>query len=120
MRTKRRMTASEFAAVRPLLKLSENRIEAARAALVDGETGQQIADRYGWTRQAVSDAVRSVWARAEEYRQSLEIKAEAESHIPHGWQKVELIAPTELIRMFQAEIAKVSPPTAKRKAPKKT
>ncbi|QPB72726.1 hypothetical protein XFHB_14075 (plasmid) [Xylella fastidiosa] len=57
MRAKRRMTAAEFKAVRPFLKISDDRIKAARAALVEGQTFQAIGDRFGWSRQAVDQAV---------------------------------------------------------------
>ena len=59
--SKRRVTAAEFDAVKPLLHISPDRIDAARAALVDGLTHQQIASPHGWTRQAVNDAVTVVW-----------------------------------------------------------
>ena len=64
---KRRLSAKEFDALRPLLRISERRIEAARLAMVEGHTLQSVADRYGWTRQAVGDAVRIVWRQHERY-----------------------------------------------------
>ncbi|UIT53401.1 transcriptional regulator [Xylella fastidiosa] len=47
MRAKRRMTAAEFEAVRPFLKISDDRIKAARAALFEGQTFQAILSP-GW------------------------------------------------------------------------
>lgn len=63
-RVKRRLTAVEFATVRPTLRLmhiSERRIEAAYSAMVDGKPLAAIADDYGWSAQAVSKTVRRVW-----------------------------------------------------------
>ncbi|WP_228762838.1 TrfB-related DNA-binding protein [Xylella fastidiosa] len=70
MRAKRRTTAAEFEAVRPFLKISDDRIKAARAVLVEGQTLQAIGDRFGWSRQAVDQAVRVVWNTLDKYRQS--------------------------------------------------
>ncbi|WP_321809029.1 TrfB-related DNA-binding protein [Burkholderia sp. BCC1993] len=60
----RRITAAEFAAVRPtliLMKIAEPRIEAARAVMVDGKSIVAVAREQGWTKQAVSNTVRRVW-----------------------------------------------------------
>jgi hypothetical protein len=71
MAKKRRMTALEFETVRPLLGISAARIEAARAALVDGKSQQAIADAHGWTaRQTVGDAVDVVWNKFAQYQES--------------------------------------------------
>ncbi|WP_058565156.1 TrfB-related DNA-binding protein [Xylella fastidiosa] len=88
MRAKRRMTAAEFEAVRPFLKISDDRIKAARAALVEGQTLQAVGDCFGWSRQAVDQAVRVVWHTLEKYRES-------QRAVP-GWQQVTLIAPADL------------------------
>ena len=49
------MTAADFDAVRPLLKnVSKERGDAARSALVDGETLAVIAERHGCSRQAIN------------------------------------------------------------------
>lgn len=60
----RRLTAAEFAAVRPtliLMKIAEPRIEAAHAVMVDGKSIVAVAREQGWTKQAVSNTVRRVW-----------------------------------------------------------
>lgn len=60
----RRLTAAEFAAVRPtliLMKIAEPRIEAAHAVMVDGKSIVTVAREQGWTKQAVSNTVRRVW-----------------------------------------------------------
>ena len=105
MRAKKRMSAAEFEAVRPLLKISEDRITAARAALVDGATLQAVGDRFGWTRQAVGDAVCIVWRTLESYHESQRAAANAGALLPPGWEHVTLIAPSELIAKFRGEIA---------------
>jgi predicted DNA-binding protein YlxM (UPF0122 family) len=123
MKSKRRMAAAEFEAVRPLLKISEDRTNAARMALVEGKTLQSIGEKYGWTRQAVGDSVNAVWRVLERYHESQRAAANAGALLPPGWEQVTLIAPTNLIDKFRAEIAKVAPQPVKKtentKKPKK-
>ena len=45
-RIKRRLSAAEFDTVRPLLKISDDRITAARAHLVDGLTMQAVGEQH--------------------------------------------------------------------------
>lgn len=110
MRAKRRMTAAEFEAVRPLLNISDDRIKAARLALVDGQTLQAVGDQFGWSRQAVGDAVSVVWKKLEDYHESQRVAANAGALLPPGWEQVTLIAPIHLIAKFRSEIAQASPP----------
>lgn len=118
MRLKRRMAASEFEAVRPLLNISDERIEAARLALVEGRTLQAVGDQFGWSRQAVGDAVSAVWKKLEDYRESQRVTANAGALLPPGWEQVTLIAPSHLIEKFRGEIALASPqPQRKKPAP---
>lgn len=119
MRAKRRMTGAEFEAVRPLLNISDDRIEAARAALVDGQTLQALGDRYGWSRQAVGDAVSTVWRTLESYHASQRAAANAGALLPPGWEQITLIAPTHLIDKFRGEIAQASPQPERKKTAKK-
>lgn len=68
MAVRHRLTGHEFDALRPLLtSISQERIEAARSAMVDGSTLQSIATRYGWTKPAVSKCVAVVWAQHEKF-----------------------------------------------------
>nr|WP_031943360.1 TrfB-related DNA-binding protein [Pseudomonas sp. NFPP33]AGH89226.1 KorA: transcriptional repressor [uncultured bacterium] len=107
---KRSMTASEFAAVEPLLNISPERIKAARLALVDGMTyeGAATVIGLGWSRQAVGDCARVVWREFEAFQ-----KASAAAHrnktIPEGWEQITLVAPRELIPDFYAQIAAAAP-----------
>ncbi len=108
MRQKRRMTAPEFDAIRPLLKISTERRDAARAALVDGETLAVVGERFGWSRQAVGDAVNVVWRTLENYRESVRVAAQSGTLLPPGWEQVTLIAPSHLIDRFRSEIAQLA------------
>ena len=103
MRVKRRVTAPEFEAVRPLLNISEERIEAARAVLVEGQRLQAVANRYGWSRQAVHDTVSVVWRTFQRYQEAQ--TAAVGEPVPPGWERVTLVAPADLIARFRAEIA---------------
>lgn len=103
--SKRRVTGAEFDAVRPLLRISEDRIEAARAALVDGLAHQSIATPHGWTRQAVNDAVTVVWKTLQAFREAQGKSTNAGVLLPPGWTQVTLVSPTFLIDKFRAEIA---------------
>jgi len=125
MRVKRRMIATEFESVRPLLNISAQRIEAARLALVEGRTLQAVGDQFGWSRQAVGDAIKVVWKTLENYRKAQQVASNATTQFPPGWEMATLIAPSHLMAKFRWEIAQVSPQqdadplhtTAKKKAP---
>lgn len=108
MRAKRRMTAAEFEAVRPLLNISDDRIKAARLALVDGQTLQGVGNLFGWSRQAVGDAVNVVWKTLESYHESQRAAANACGLLPPGWEQVTLIAPSHLVAKFRGEIAEAA------------
>lgn len=105
MKAKRRMSAAEFEAVRPLLNISKDRIEAARSALVEDQTFQAISDQFGWSRQAVNNAVRVVWQTVEKYRESQRVAANAGDSLPPGWERITLITPSYLVPSFRAAIA---------------
>lgn len=78
MPAKRKMSAPEFEAVRPLLpNIAPARIEAARAVLVEGKTLQAVADAHGWkARQTVSDCVNVVCEAHARWMQSKEAAAQ--------------------------------------------
>jgi hypothetical protein len=64
----RRLTPPEFAGVMALIaRMSLNRREAARLALVEGHTAQSIAQRYGWRRTSVNNAEKAVWLMHQRY-----------------------------------------------------
>jgi len=113
MKSKRRLTEAEFAAVLNLLPdLKSDRVEAARLAMVEGKTRQEIADSYAWTHQAVTDSVNVVWRRVEAYRKTQDELAQAkQASIPPGWERAELIAPKAMIRRFRQEIDSLQTPT---------
>lgn len=102
------MSAAEFETVCPLLKISEERITAVRAVLVDGQTFQAIGDRFGWTRQAVNNAVRDAWRVVVRYRESQRVAENAAASLPPGWERVTLITPSHLVPNFREAIAKAS------------
>jgi imidazole glycerol phosphate synthase subunit HisF len=108
MRNKRQMMAIEFDSIRPLLNISDDRIQAARSALVDNETYQAVANRYGWTRQAVGDSVDAVWRTLLKYRETQNVAANANVSLPTGWERVELVAPSTMIAKFRMEIDQAS------------
>jgi hypothetical protein len=99
------MTPAEFASCAPYIKnISADRVEAARAALVDGETQAVIAARYGWTsRQAVNVCVDTLWQALQRAKEAQQLAGE--TIIPPGWQQVTLIAPGWMIEKFRAELA---------------
>ena len=113
MRVPRRLTEAEFAAVRPLLKISEERINAAHAAMVEGKSMSAISKEAGWCRQAVSKVVGIVWKTFERYQESQREAAKAGTLLPPGWEQVTLIAPSPLIEKFRREIAESLAPARK-------
>lgn len=115
------MAGADFEAVKPMLKISSDRINAARAALVDGRTWQSIADDYGWTRQNVGKAVSVVWRMFEIFQQSQKAANDAgAAKVPRGWKRITLIAPRELIKKIQSEIAEAAPCAVKQPGAKAT
>jgi dsRNA-specific ribonuclease len=108
-RTKRRMSATDFDAIRPLLpNIREDRCAAARAALVDGETLAAIATRYGWSRQAINTLVNTFCDALTRYHEAQRTTTNAGVLLPPGWEQVTLIAPSALIEKFRTEIAAIS------------
>jgi len=110
-RDKRRATASDFDAVRPLLKnVSEDRADRARSALVDGETLAVIAERHGCSRQAINNDAKTFWDKIADYHAAQRATANAGVLLPPGWEQVTLIAPSALIEKFRVEIAAIAAP----------
>ena len=114
-RVKRRLSAAEFDTVRPLMKISDDRITAARAHLVDGLTMQAVGEQHGCSRQAVNDSVNTFWRAVENYRESQKAAAHAAGELPEGWEQVTLVAPSHLIEKFRYEIAQAAPKPEKKK-----
>ena len=111
---KRRMTAAEFESVLPHLSgMSEDRIKAARAALVDNVKLVDVGKLYGWQKQGVGSAVNIVWKIFQRVKESLRVADEAgfkysddTPDLPDGWKRVTLDAPEYLIEIFKSEIEK--------------
>lgn len=101
-RNKRRMSAHEFDPLVPLLDISNDRIAAARAVLVDNQTLEMAATPYGWTRQAVNSAIVIVLRTRERFLEAQAISAGA--LLPPGWELVTLVAPSDLVAKFKEEI----------------
>ena len=100
--SKRRLTASEFADLHPLLtRMTPERIEIARLAIVEGRSMPSIGTQYGCTKQSVADAITIVWREAEKYRESQRV---AVVNLPPGWEQVTLIAPSRLVKKFKDEL----------------
>lgn len=105
MKVKRRLSAAEFDVLLPLLRISQPRIAAARAVLVDGRTWQSVADEHGWKKQSTGDAVNVVWREFERYQETQ--KAASDNlMLPPGWERVTLVAPSYLIDRFRVQIAR--------------
>lgn len=125
-RSKLQMTQIEFDTIRPFLKMTDNRKEAARLAMVDGQTWKSVAALYGCTPQSVGDAVKLVWRTLERYHKAQQVQANAAASLPPGWERVTLTVPQHLIPKFQAEIAQahtdeqdIKKPATKRRVQKK-
>ncbi|MBN3780499.1 transcriptional regulator [Burkholderia sp. Ac-20345] len=101
----RKMTAADFGAVCHLLpNLSPERLSIARAVLVDGQTYQDAAAKFGMTRQAATTAIKPVWAAYERYQAAKETERLAiEAALP-GCKQITLCVPAELLPQLQALI----------------
>lgn len=110
--TKRRMSATQFQALRPFLtRMRPEFVEAARLALVEDMPLESISVINGWpSRQTVSDAVTRVYAAWHRYaatKTSADVLAGSPGGVvPVGWESVTLIAPPELIRRFRQDVAR--------------
>lgn len=105
-RAKRRMTAADFDTVRALLKnISQERGDAARAALVDGDTLAVIAARHSCSRQAVNEVVGTFWDALTRYQEAQRTAENQGLLLPPGWEKITMIAPSYLIEKWRAELA---------------
>lgn len=108
-RPKRRMNAADFEAILPLLpNIREDRCAAARETLVDGETVVAVAEKYGWSRQAMNTLVNIFCDALTRYHEAQRASSNASVLLPPGWEQVTLIAPTQLINKFRAEIAELA------------
>lgn len=111
----RSMSAIEFEALRPFLThLSDDRVEAARLALVESDTQtlHSISEKFKVTRQAVNRSVGSVWKVYEAYQAS---QAARLAGVPEGW--LQMFVPAELIPQVQALIDGLQTAPKKRKKP---
>jgi hypothetical protein len=111
---KRRMSAAEFDAVVPHLSMSESRLNAARAALVDNEKLEDIARPHGWDKQTVGGAVNIVWKAFQRVKESLRLAELGgvsyvvdEAELPEGWKRVCIDAPEYLIDILKAEVERL-------------
>lgn len=117
MKSKKRLTAAQFEMIRPRLRMTENRIAAARGVMVDGLAAREAAEPYGWVRQNVTDAVNLIWTTFEDYQATKEAEEDEALLMPPGWARITLIAPVELIARFRAEIAQAAQQWPKRQSP---
>lgn len=79
-RTKSRtLTNVQFELIRPFLnRMTAERIEAARQAMVEEKKFTEIAEAFGWkSRQSVDNAVGIVWREFQRYEESLAAAAAA-------------------------------------------
>jgi hypothetical protein len=116
---KRRLTQAEFDTIRPLIRMTPERVESARLVLVDGMTyeaaGRLRPGPKPYTRQAVGDAVGIVLRVHESYLATQEVADHAGKVLPPGWEAVTLVAPSALIAEFRARVAGLGAPA---KAPR--
>ncbi|PIG25448.1 hypothetical protein CLU93_5512 [Janthinobacterium sp. 35] len=103
-RPKRRMSAIEFDAIQVLLpSISKKRCTVARAALVDGETLAVVSDRFNCSRQAVNTLVNIFCDGLARFHEAQRVM-NADELVPPGWERATLMAPSQLINKFRAEI----------------
>jgi hypothetical protein len=72
MKANKRLTAAEFAAVKPLLKISLKRIDMAYLVLVEEQGFSDVGRLYSTDRRNVFKAVNAVLATYEKYKTGLE------------------------------------------------
>jgi hypothetical protein len=80
MSSKKRLSEAEFDEILPFIKISFERVEAARAVMVDGASMTVVGESFGWTKQAVNNAVRVVWTAFGSFKQSQQAATRRRSH----------------------------------------
>jgi TrfB plasmid transcriptional repressor len=104
-KSQRRLSAQQFQATVPFLRISPDRIEAARRTMVNDESAEEVAKAYGWTRNAVSICVRKVWDVAEKLRQEgSSFSTTGGEVLPRGWEKRTFVAPASLMDKWTVEL----------------
>jgi hypothetical protein len=100
------MTAAEFQACLPLVQhLAQDRVDAARAVLVDDEEQSEVAKRMGWSRQAVNICVNKVWAVLQNYKQArANEEAALTADLPKGWAMATVVAPIRMLEKFRDQV----------------
>ncbi|MFZ4701765.1 MAG: TrfB-related DNA-binding protein [Candidatus Methylumidiphilus sp.] len=104
MRVKRRLTEAQFDSVRPFLRISEKRIQAAYESMVKGKTMSAISMEAGWCKQAVSKTVGVVWKTYQSLQENPSTDSKRLKLLPPGWVEVTLVAPSHLVEKLQRDI----------------
>lgn len=105
-RGKGRMTALEFAALRPLLRNEPERVEVARLVLVEGMTHEAAGQQYGLSRQNVSSLMVMVLRVHERFvRAQAEADAAVAALLPPGWERATVVAPKALLAKLREDAA---------------
>lgn len=68
------ITLIEFEAIKPLLKLSDDRIEAARLVLFENMTMEAAGKQFNWSKQHISKTVNKVLEILIAYRTAKKIE----------------------------------------------
>jgi len=100
------LTEDQFNLVRPLLKISEQRIQAAYLVMVEGYTISKVSRDFGWPRQSLHKSILVVWETYQANEDAF-LKASMAKRItllPPGWQEVTIIAPADMIERFRKAI----------------
>lgn len=106
-RTERRLTAGQFQACIPLVEhiLKAERIEAARAVLVNGDGQTAVGARYNWSRQAVNICVDKLWDAHQRFEAAKRYEAEATAAaLPRGWVLATVAAPHRMLERFLEQV----------------
>ena len=72
MKANKSLTAAEFAAVKPLLKISPNRIDMAYHVIVEGQGFSEVGRLFSTDRRNVFKAVNVVLATYDKYKKGLD------------------------------------------------
>lgn len=107
----RTASAKEFAEAVPFLRISADRIECARLAMVERVGGAAIAKQFNKSRPAVSGDVSAVWEVIVLMRgqKAAAVGSPASSTlVPPGWEQVTIVAPSWMVQQISASLAALS------------
>lgn len=108
VKQQRRLTQDQFDETCSHLRMTEDRVKAARLVLVLGQPAVTVAEDFQWSRANVSAVAKKVWDMAIQLGLVVDGDApsdEVDDILPDGWDKRSFVAPVELLERWTLELS---------------